>query len=257
MRKKPVCGCLVLWVMLNVTTPSEAQQWPDQRQIGRVRLFADFSLEGYQPLVTEIGQLQLDLQEALAVGESTSAVYLFLFQSEQTYRDYLREYFPGTPARRALFIKGRGPGMVFAYLNRDFAVDVRHEVTHALLHSQLPMVPLWLDEGLAEYFEVPPDQRVSKSPHQTPTKWAAWFGRYQQLKELEAMEKVEEMGMAEYRAAWAWVHFMLHDSSESREALIRYLVDIQRHQSPGCLSDRLRQQIPELDQRFLRHFRGW
>ena len=35
--------------------------------------------------------------------------------------------------------------------------DLRHELTHALLHSVLKDVPLWLDEGLAGYFELPPE----------------------------------------------------------------------------------------------------
>ncbi|GIT30210.1 MAG: hypothetical protein Ct9H300mP1_22560 [Planctomycetaceae bacterium] len=35
-----------------------------------------------------------------------------------------------------------------------FPEDLRHEFTHGVLHSSLKRVPLWLDEGLAEYFEV-------------------------------------------------------------------------------------------------------
>ena len=63
-------------------------------------------------------------------------------------------------------MKGRGPGKVFAYKSKALPVDVRHEGTHGLLHAALPMVPLWLDEGLAEYFEVPgrqPSLRQSAS----------------------------------------------------------------------------------------------
>ena len=37
--------------------------------------------------------------------------------------------------------------------------DLRHELTHALLHGVLKDVPLWLDEGLAGFFELPPDAR--------------------------------------------------------------------------------------------------
>ena len=59
------------------------------------------------------------------------------------------------PYRPALFIlEGGSPG-VYTYRKPDLDIDVRHECTHALLHSALPVVPLWLDEGIAKYFEVP------------------------------------------------------------------------------------------------------
>ena len=92
-------------------------------------------------------------------------VHFFLFQAKGTYQSYMKQYFPRVPYRRALFIKARGPGMVFAYQGNDFEIDVRHECTHALLHTWLPHVPLWLDEGMAEYFEVPRDKRVRQNPH--------------------------------------------------------------------------------------------
>ena len=46
--------------------------------------------------------------------------------------------------------------LVYTYWGDRIQQDLRHELTHALLHSVLKDVPLWLDEGLAEYFELPP-----------------------------------------------------------------------------------------------------
>jgi hypothetical protein len=54
--------------------------------------------------------------------------------------------------------------MVFAYRGEDFETDLRHECTHALLNAALPVVPLWLDEGLAEYFEVLPQSAIARKP---------------------------------------------------------------------------------------------
>ena len=69
------------------------------------------------------------------------------------HRTYIEAHYPDIPYRRALFIKEHGLAGLYAYRHADLAVDLRHECTHAMLHASLPYVPLWLDEGLAEYFE--------------------------------------------------------------------------------------------------------
>jgi hypothetical protein len=181
-------------------------------------------------------------------------VHLFLFQSQATYEGYLKQHFPRVPYRRALFIKARGPGMVFAYQGTDFGIDVRHECTHALLNAWLPRVPLWLDEGLAEYFEVSGEQRREQNPHHATVQALIRLGQFPRLEELEALEQVNEMGRDEYRDAWAWVHFMLHGPPEVRHELTRYLDELAAGSNPGRLSNRLRRRLPELNRRLAEHF---
>lgn len=147
--------------------------------------------------------------------------------------------------------------MVYAYLNSEFEIDVRHESTHALLHASLPSVPLWLDEGLAEYFEAPPTERASENPHQSPTWWAVRFGSVPKLASLEVIQDLGEMGRAEYRHAWAWVHFMLHGPPEAQQELIRYLADLRQGNPTVLLSERLDARIPDLEQCFSEHFLSW
>jgi Protein of unknown function (DUF1570) len=235
---------------------SAENRWPDERRAGPFLCHADFSLGPQQPLLDEVSRLQADLGSVLGAPQSREPVHLFLFQAKTTYQTYLEQYFPRVPNRRALFIKAaRGPGMVFACQGTDFEIDVRHESTHALLHAWLPDVPLWLDEGLAEYFEVPRDARAAHNPHQAAVQALVRSGSAPRLSELEALTKVEDMGRGEYRDAWAWVHFMLHGPPEARDELHRYLSEIAARSEPGRLSDRLRRRLPDLDRRFAEHFR--
>jgi len=132
---------------------------------------------------------------------------------------------------------------------------VRHECTHALLHAWLPSVPLWLDEGLAEYFEAPREQRAAENPHHATLKNMIRGGQMPQLVELEEITELADMGRDEYRDAWAWVHFALHGPPSARAELLRYLADLEAGGDPGRLSDRLRRKIPELDRRLAEHFR--
>jgi hypothetical protein len=136
-------------------------------------------------------------------------------------------------------------------------VDLRHEGTHALLHATLPVVPLWLDEGLAEYFEVPASERTSHYSHLSKTRWSVRLGNVATIEQLEQLRDLTEMGQTEYRQAWAWVHFLLHGSAAAHDELMRYLNDIQNHMPPGVLSQRIRNRLPDVEERFARHFLSW
>ena len=125
---------------------------------------ADFQLDEFEGLWSEMAGLQEDLTRQLRVPAAGEPIHLFLFSRKATYQEYLRLHFPQVPFDEHLYIKDGGPGMVFAYQSPDFETDVRHESTHALLHAALPVVPLWLDEGLAEYFETATDTARIRQP---------------------------------------------------------------------------------------------
>jgi hypothetical protein len=248
-------AALAVWLL--AATLSAQSRWPDERQAGQFQCHADFplaTLAANGGLLDELSQLQQDVETKLGAALPPEPVHLFLFQSKETYQSYMKQYFPRVPYRRALFIKARGPGMVFAYQGGDFEIDVRHECTHALLHIWLPQVPLWLDEGLAEYFEVPRDRRVLHNPHHALVQAVIRSGQLPRLEELESIDNLDAMGRDEYRDAWAWVHFLLHGPHEAREELARYLHDLHSGIDPGRLSERLRRRLPDLNRRIIEHF---
>jgi Protein of unknown function (DUF1570) len=246
---------LALAAYLSATARAQSG-WTDERQAGSFICHADFSVTPHQPLLDELTLLEQDLAIALGAPRPSEQTHVFLFQKQATYQAYLKQYFPRVPYRRALFIKARGPGMVFAFRGNDFEVDVRHESTHALLHAWLPEVPLWLDEGLAEYFEVSRDRRLKQNAHLPVVQALIRTGALPRLAELEVMDGLEDMGRDEYRDAWAWVHFMLHGPSEAREELVRYLGELHAGGEAGRLSDRLRRRLPNLNRRVAEHFRS-
>jgi hypothetical protein len=231
--------------------------WVSQRAAGPFLCSANFELDRYAPLFDELIQLQAELVRTLGIEATREPVELYLFASKGSYQQHLKQVVPHAPYRRALFVKGTGHGAVYAHLNKEFAIDLRHECTHGLLHGVLPMVPLWLDEGLAEYFEAPASERAYGNPHLSTLKWNIRLGMVPRLKSLEARHDLSQMGRGEYRYSWAYVHFMLHGPRDAHEELALYLRDIQLRVPPGNLSDRLERRLPNLESRMINHFRSW
>lgn len=205
--------------------------------------------------MADLQQLRQDIQKALGIEVAREPIHLILFATSGRYRSYLREHFPGIPDRRALFIKRRGPGMVFAYDSHEMDVDLRHETTHAMLNASLPYVPLWLDEGLAEYFEVTAGERREGSSHMKMVRLRTLLGQVPDLTTLENLSDLSAMGAGEYRDAWSWVHFLLHESEEARAVLVAFLRDLQAQSPPGPFSRRIAAELPDYHKRYLKHFR--
>lgn len=228
--------------------------WPAVSRHPPFVVHANFDLRPFKPLFEELSRLQLEISQQLKTEPAEEQIDVYLFDTEATYRSYMRRYFPGVTPRRAMFIKTRGPGNVFAFRSKELAVDLRHESTHAILHASLPMVPLWLDEGLAEYFEIPAPRRSAQHPYFKKVRWdSRWT--CPSIARLEGITQLSDMGTSEYREAWSWVHFMLHGPAEAKHELHAYLQDIRDTEVPGELSRRLVTQIPEIRQAYAQHFR--
>jgi hypothetical protein len=252
----PMLAAPLLATATSRWSPAAAgERWFDERELGPVHVHADFSLAPHTALLTEVTRLQADLRASLELPPVRDPIHMFLFERKPVYLAYLREYFPRVPYRRALFIKERGPGMVLAFRSPEFEVDLRHESTHALLHAVLADLPLWLDEGLAEYFEMPADQRAGGNPYLAQVRWLSWAGQAPALEPLETVADIADMGRGEYRNAWAWVHFMLHGPPDAKAELLRYLADARDGLPADPLSVRLRSAIPERDKRLATHFK--
>ncbi len=256
-RKFLAAGGLAAAALLGRPARGGWQAWVDRRTYGPFQCVSAFPLAPLDAFFQELSGLEQELQRTLAVPPTRARVEVFLLADEGSHRRFLSELYPHVPYRRALYVQRGGQGAVYAYQHAELPVDLRHECTHALLHANLSMVPLWLDEGLAEYFEMPQEGRAFDHPHLATLRWNLRFGMNRPVEALEKHSELNHMGGIEYRFAWAWVHFMLHGPLPVHRALVEYLTDIRRGDSPGLLSDRLRAAVPELDERMVQHFKHW
>lgn len=231
-----------------VSLPAKHSIRADQLQI-----VSDFKLPKDHPLIDDLKALRQQVSQRLELPLGTRQVVVYLFTDEREYTQYLHVAFPGYPPRRAYFIQAPGRELaVYTWWGDRIQEDLRHEFTHGLLHASLESVPLWLDEGLAEYFEVagatPGNVNIE---HAKLLATAVQNGWHPDLDRLEKLEKVEQMQRPDYREAWAWVHYMLHASPDTRLVLLNYLHELRSNPNPGPIRDRLLAETPDADVRLV------
>ncbi len=251
-------GAAAAWTCAHRPSAAKAAEaWVDRGSYGPFECVAAFPLAPLEGVFQELGRLELELNRTLALPPAQTTIDVYLLADERAHRQYLSQLYPRVPYRRALYVQREGRGAVYAYRQVELPIDLRHECTHALLHADLPMVPLWLDEGLAEYFEMPENERAFGHPHLAELRWNLRLGMVHSVESLEAQQDLSDMDGVDYRFAWAWVHFMLHGPLPAHRALVQFLADIRRGEPPGRLSTRLRAAVPDLDVRMVQHFKHW
>lgn len=268
-RRPPQCVLVPVLMLLFAATASNAQaegSWVDFRQVGRFYVFSEFRIDRLQVVDAFIGSLkehEADVLSTLDLPRSARPILIELFADRRNYRARVAQLAPDAVRRQAAFIRADSSatsvGRVCVYLHSGVGDDLRHEVTHAILHSSLPFLPLWLDEGLAEYFEVPAKERASGHGHQRSVQRSVRLplGRISSLERLEEQDKLSSISERDYRDAWAWTHFLLHGPPDCRRLMSEYLKLIEAHEPPGPLSARLRELHPNPRARLTSHFESW
>ncbi|QDT44874.1 hypothetical protein Pan241w_49900 [Gimesia alba] len=252
--------CLLLCLLLTQGCRSAAKNQtvhlPARHSVSAEQLIvlSDFKLGQDHELFQDLIKLREDVAATLNIPLNSEQVTVYLFTNQEEYRNYLDTTYPGLPPRRAYFVGTPKELAVYTFWGERIQEDLRHEFTHGLLHASLKTVPLWLDEGLAEYFEVAGNTpgQVNRD-HASRLSTALNNGWKPDMKRLEQLEKVSQMQRVDYQEAWAWVHFMLNSTPETRDTLLEYLAELKTNNNPEELSARLPRDIPGVDQRFVNY----
>lgn len=231
--------------------------WVDQRRLGPFLCRAAFPLDDRLLADADLARLELELRRVLALRPCTEQIEVMLLSNAKQHRRLITARHPEAPYRRALFYKQNQRSIIYAYRHAELAIDLRHECTHGLLHADLPMVPLWLDEGLAEYFEPRAADRARGPSHLNVLLKEIQKGRLMPLSELERKHDLAEMSEIDYRYSWAWTHFLLHGSTTASMQLWSTLAALRRYEPPASMSERLARALGSPEQAFVSHFQAW
>ncbi|QEG20937.1 DUF1570 domain-containing protein [Mariniblastus fucicola] len=202
---------------------------PQKREIvrGQLVIHSDFHLPRRHRLLGELQSRRDDVSQLLNIPVSDEPIHIYLFANEASFTDYMQRKHPLFPNRRAFFVKNDTSLMVFAWWGNRVAEDLRHEVTHGYLHSVINDLPLWLDEGIAEYFETPRVNRGFNSPHFHLLIEKYDSGQWQpDLERLESLRKAGALTLMDYAESWLWVHYLLHHEVETAGLLQHHIEQV-------------------------------
>jgi hypothetical protein len=236
------CRGLPQPVTLSPPVKDASSRLPDayRTPVGQLVFHSDFALPADHRLVRELTTERDYVNQTLGLAGSNEPIDVYLFRDAERYQEFLKRNFPNVPSRRAFFLETDTRLAVYAHWNDRVAEDLRHEIAHGYMHSSLPSIPLWLDEGLAEYFEVPRGQSGLNRPHvdllSDMTEKENWRPN---LTRLEKLTEAAQLDQRDYAESWAWVYFFLKSPPERREVLTSYLAQLRTRGANEPLSLRL------------------
>jgi hypothetical protein len=216
--------------------------------LSQLVIYSDFELPRDHRLLRELDSLRNHVSMTLALPVSEEPIHVYLFKTPNRYTSFMQKHYPDFPDRRAFFVKTDTRLNVYAQWGDQIGEDLRHEVTHGYLHAVTHNVPLWMDEGLAEYFEVGREAQGHHSGHMRTLREAMASDDWRpSLKRMAKLKTAAQMEQVDYAEAWAWAHFLLHTDSRRRGALKTFLRDSHEQRGAGSLAKRLLAAEPDVE----------
>jgi hypothetical protein len=230
--------------------------FPYEHNCRQLVIHSDGTLKGSERLLEELDTQRDWINERLALAPSDKPIHVYLYADEAEYYKFMNLRFPEMAERRAIFVGTNTDLTVYAHWSEQVAIDLRHEVAHGYLHAAVPNLPLWLDEGLAEYFEVGRGRRGFNEPHVDMLVKQAEAGTWRpDLARLESLTSAADMTQQDYAESWAWVHYLIESSDGKSDFLTSYLTDLATKPSADPLSVRLGTRLMEPQLALAEHIR--
>lgn len=226
-------------------------------QTGQLVFHADFMLPRENRLLDELVAERELICDRLRLQPSDRQIHVHLFAEEADYRRHVSRRFPGFPERRAIFVETDRELAVYASWGEAIAEDLRHEVAHGYLHASVSNLPLWLDEGLAEYFEVSRGRNGVNRMHLDYLKGQLAVGGWRpNLPRLEQLTSAGDLTQIDYAESWLWVHFLLEGGEERETLLASYIASLQPSVPAGALSERIKANVENPHDAIVAHLKS-
>lgn len=251
-----VLGCCALLSGCVVGGPTVL---PSHNEFAREQLVvhSDFELPEHHRLIDDLVVRRVEIGNLLGIRPSDTPIHVYLFDSESKFREYVSLEHPDFPDRRALFVKNEDELKIYAAWNPRVAEDLRHEVTHGYLHSVVTGMPLWLDEGIAEFFEVERGKRGLNASHLYLLNSELAAGGWRpDLERLESLTDAAAMNQLDYAESWLWTHYLLSSQEIKQKPIIQaHLQQLVEKGEAFPISAAVDREVPDSEDRLVWYLR--
>ncbi|HVG24728.1 MAG TPA: hypothetical protein VND45_11280 [Thermoanaerobaculia bacterium] len=238
MRALPLIATLLLTLIVHAAAPipPEKEQW-HALTAGEFRIYGNASEREMRNIAGDLLRMREALGKVTRLNvRDARPTYVFLFRNERSF----------APIRDALF-RQKDAAVSGAFLSGQLAnfivLDastrgggervVYHELTHYFVRNTTPGLPLWFDEGLAEYystFGVSGEEVSIGRPIVAHVQWLREHPLMPMSRQFAIdMESPEysgdsrhDSGGAFYAQSWGLVHYFLAGGDARRQQLARF-----------------------------------
>lgn len=148
----------------------------------------------------------------------------FVFSGKQAYFDYCSDLV-GDPMSRTqgMYSPELAQLLLWNAQDRaDFLDTARHEAFHQYVHALVPEIPVWLDEGLAQYFQTARREKGKTVLGGVPSGYAEALknvGKWPRIDRILEVQRDDFYGkdaQGWYAVSWCVVHALAHGAPEDR-----------------------------------------
>lgn len=202
---------------------------------GHFTVYSDADDARTRQALRQIETLRAVLTRLTAGLETRTAkpVYVYVFERNATLKRYSGDVTKGTKELAGFHVTGPDRNVLAMSLeaSQNPAETLYHEYLHEVLAATFPKLPLWLNEGIAEYYTtfalgegvaeigrpVKAHVHILRGKGVLPVRWLIGV-------DGDSVDYNEEdRAGAFYAQSWATVHWLMRGSPERRERFAAYL----------------------------------
>lgn len=225
-----ICFCVQI-------LPMQGQEMSVHEKIGPFIFHTNFPVNEISAEINSLLTTCNDIKQRLRLPDPYELTDIYIYENQSAYEAFFRKNFPGERVHPSVFTKNyvvlkkeADRCHIYVYRSDKLGEDLRHEGVHAILHSTITKkIPIWLDEGLAEYYEKDGEKESLWLNERWLTESIARIQnrKFQTLAKLEQIVLPSSFPTACYCDSWAWICFMLNGPENIRAILPTYLKEYQ------------------------------
>jgi tetratricopeptide (TPR) repeat protein len=192
--------------------------------------------------VTKLAGANLErLRKTLALMTNATAVNapvptsIFLFKDARAFKPYSLRVRDRIPSISGYFFSRPDGNYIAINAEEQASQIIYHEYIHFFVNNNLPNVPMWFNEGFAEYYSTfkSDDDKTTigfpVAPHMAFLKSTRLMPLHQLLEKTEILHEGETKAGSFYAQSWLLVHYLMQGREQKlRPKLSQFLIRLEQ-----------------------------